>query len=177
MAVDKLIADYRFELVEDHHSPGSGKYGLRIVPGTDISAAFPYLNSVMGGTWYDHNNHILISKTKAQGYAFRPLEILVAALPHPSDAQAVAGETVDMLNRVWADRARIAPSVKQRKLPPVYDVFRLLPRSNCRQCGCPTCLAFATDLHSGKTRLERCVPLLQPEHASSRERIEGMFSS
>jgi len=28
--IKKLITDYQFELVEDHHAPGSGRYGVRV---------------------------------------------------------------------------------------------------------------------------------------------------
>jgi len=57
---DRLITDYRFELVEDHHSAGSGRYGVRIVLPADISACFPYLNAVLDDPVYDHENCILI---------------------------------------------------------------------------------------------------------------------
>ena len=26
------------------------------------------------------------------------------------------------------------------------DIFKLLPKTNCKKCGCPTCLAFAMKL-------------------------------
>jgi len=48
-----LITNYQFELVEDHHHPGSGKYSVRIMLPGDISEAFPYLNTVLDDTKYD----------------------------------------------------------------------------------------------------------------------------
>jgi acetyl-CoA decarbonylase/synthase, CODH/ACS complex subunit gamma len=36
------------------------------------------------------------------------------------------------------------------------DVFKLLPKKNCKECGLPTCLAFAMALASAKTSLEKC---------------------
>ena len=36
------------------------------------------------------------------------------------------------------------------------DIFKLLPRKNCNECGVPTCLAFAMALASGKASLEAC---------------------
>lgn len=174
--VDKLIVNYRFELVEDHHSPGSGRYGLRVVLPEDISAVLPYLNGVFDDTWYDHENQTLICRTSNQGYAFRPCEIRVAMLPDPSKAPDTAGEIVDLVNRVWADRDHIVPSLIKRKLPAVYDIFILLPRTNCKQCGYPTCLAFASDLRNGKAILEQCPLLSQPEHARNREQIAALFS-
>ena len=36
------------------------------------------------------------------------------------------------------------------------QVFKLLPNTNCRECGYPTCLAFAMKLAAGKESLEKC---------------------
>jgi len=36
------------------------------------------------------------------------------------------------------------------------DIFKQLPRTNCKDCGMPTCLAFAMALASGKATLEKC---------------------
>lgn len=36
------------------------------------------------------------------------------------------------------------------------DIFKLLPKKNCKECGQPTCLAFAMQLASAKTSLEKC---------------------
>ena len=36
------------------------------------------------------------------------------------------------------------------------EIFKLLPKTNCAQCGVPTCLAFAMALAAGKTDLGKC---------------------
>jgi len=36
------------------------------------------------------------------------------------------------------------------------DIFKLLPKKNCAECGVPTCLAFAMNLAAGKAKLEAC---------------------
>ncbi len=36
------------------------------------------------------------------------------------------------------------------------DIFKLLPKTNCKDCGFPTCLAFAMQLAAGKIELEKC---------------------
>jgi acetyl-CoA decarbonylase/synthase complex subunit gamma len=40
------------------------------------------------------------------------------------------------------------------------EIYKLLPKTNCKDCGFPTCLAFAMQLAAGKTGVEKC------EHAS-----------
>ena len=36
------------------------------------------------------------------------------------------------------------------------DIFKLLPKTNCKDCGCPTCLAFAMKLAQKQTTLDQC---------------------
>ncbi|OEU76507.1 MAG: hypothetical protein BA864_09365 [Desulfuromonadales bacterium C00003093] len=36
------------------------------------------------------------------------------------------------------------------------EIFKLLPKTNCKECGLPTCLAFAMNLTSGKIELSSC---------------------
>ncbi len=36
------------------------------------------------------------------------------------------------------------------------EIFKLLPKTNCGQCGVPTCLAFAMALAAGKAELAKC---------------------
>lgn len=63
------------------------------------------------------------------------------------------------------------------------QIYRLLPRTNCKLCGCPTCYAFAFDLISRDKRPADCPDLLKEEFSDSYrmlneilgegERIEG----
>jgi acetyl-CoA decarbonylase/synthase complex subunit gamma len=36
------------------------------------------------------------------------------------------------------------------------QIFKLLPKTNCKECGVPTCLAFAMNLASAKAELDAC---------------------
>ena len=36
------------------------------------------------------------------------------------------------------------------------EIFKMLPKTNCKECGFPTCLAFAMALASGKAELDKC---------------------
>ncbi|MFA5628946.1 MAG: acetyl-CoA decarbonylase/synthase complex subunit gamma [Dehalococcoidales bacterium] len=48
------------------------------------------------------------------------------------------------------------------------EIFKLLPKTNCGECGVPTCLAFAMSLAAGKTELAKC-PYLSEE---ARQKLE-----
>jgi ArsR family metal-binding transcriptional regulator len=173
----RLITNYRFELVEDHHSAGSGRYGIRVVLPADISACFPYLNAILNDPVYDHENGILIGGKNRRRYAFRPYEIQTGMVTDSSEALPIVEELITLVNQVWEKRSQITPTTRERRLPAVFSVYQLLPKTNCRECGYPTCLACAADMRSGLISLERCPLLSKPEYATNREQLQALFSS
>ena len=36
------------------------------------------------------------------------------------------------------------------------DIFKMLPKTNCQECGVPTCMAFAMKLAGGQAELDAC---------------------
>ena len=169
--MDRLINHYEIKLVEAACAPGSGRYGVLVAPDEDISPVLPYLNRVMNNASYDHENQVLILREPDQAYAFRPGEIRIARAENWQQAQELAGEIIDKLNRLWQERESLNPRFTERNPPTVIDIFKLLPRNNCRDCGYPTCLAFAADLRAGTAQLEQCPPL----SAENKEEILGLF--
>lgn len=43
------------------------------------------------------------------------------------------------------------------------EVYKLLPRTNCKECGEENCMAFAVKLVNMETKLELCVPIVKDE--------------
>ena len=57
----------------------------------------------------------------------------------------------------------------------VLDVYRLLPRTNCRQCGM-VCMAFASALLTGKATPGDCPPLVEdPTFAEAFKTLQEAF--
>jgi hypothetical protein len=52
---------------------------------------------------------------------------------------------------------------------------KLLPKTNCKKCGKPTCLAFAIELAKGKRRIEDCPVLMEPDFAGDRQAITKLL--
>ena len=36
------------------------------------------------------------------------------------------------------------------------DIYKKLPKENCKECGVPTCLAFAMKVAAGQESLDKC---------------------
>ena len=131
----------------------------------------PYLNAVMENPRYDHDNRILILRESDQAYAIRPNEINIARAKDWHQARELAADIVEQINTTWQERDNITPRLTERKIPAVINIYKLLPKTNCRQCGFLTCLAFSADLCQGKALLEHCPPL-SPEN---REKVLALF--
>jgi ArsR family metal-binding transcriptional regulator len=174
--MEKLIDKYDIELAEAACHVGAAYYGALVNLPDDISAVFPYLNALVEKARYDHDNEVLILEREGQKYAFRPCEIRVAEVRDLSHAREVAREIVEWVNGIWQDRDSITPSYRERKQPPVMEVFKLLPRTNCGQCGYTTCMAFAAAVSRGTAKPEDCPPLCQ-DMPRERERLLELVSS
>ena len=56
-----------------------------------------------------------------------------------------------------------------------FVLNRLLPGTNCKKCGKPTCLAFAIDLAKKRMTVEGCPILQQPEFAADRASLAKLL--
>ena len=68
----------------------------------------------------------------------------------------------------------IKPSLERFSKPHILDVLKLLPRSNCQQCGQPTCMVFAILAADGAKGPEGC-PVLQDPHRTYLEKYLARF--
>jgi len=51
-----------------------------------------------------------------------------------------------------------------KELSPI-DVYKLLPKTNCKECGEENCMAFATKIVNREVNIDQCAPLLKKENA------------
>ena len=58
----------------------------------------------------------------------------------------------DQINEAWANRKNIIPEYEGRRKPKLIEILKLLPRTNCKKCGRPTCMAFAAQMVEGGSR-------------------------
>lgn len=61
-----------------------------------------------------------------------------------------------------------------KELSPI-DVYKLLPRTNCKECGEENCMAFATKLVNREVALEKCKPLLKKEHEKAYRQLKELL--
>ena len=62
----------------------------------------------------------------------------------------------------------------KKELSPI-DIYKLLPKTNCKECNQENCMAFATKLVAREVNLEQCIPLLKSEHVKSFNTLYGLL--
>ena len=49
------------------------------------------------------------------------------------------------------------------------QIFKLTPKKNCKECGCPTCMAFSMKVAQGAMKIEQCPHMSEDALASLSE--------
>jgi ArsR family metal-binding transcriptional regulator len=175
--MDSLVKDYDVQLIEPGCAPGASHWNALLSFPNDISDVFPYLNALFEGVWYDHQNKTLIWRKENQIYAFRPQELRIAQVRDLQNAREIADEIIARINHIWRDREQTTPRYTERTPPSVIEIYKLLPQTNCRQCGYLSCMAFAADLRQNNVPIGNCPPLGESEHLAKKDRIENLFTA
>ncbi|RLI33439.1 acetyl-CoA decarbonylase/synthase complex subunit gamma, partial [Candidatus Bathyarchaeota archaeon] len=79
-----------------------------------------------------------------------------------------------MKGRVNLSERRIR-RIGKRKIPSPIDVYRLLPGTNCKQCGERNCVAFAAKLVNKEGFIEACPPLLEKKYEETYKKLWKML--
>lgn len=57
----------------------------------------------------------------------------------------------------------------------VMELYQLLPKTNCKECGESTCMAFAVELLSRKKTVHDCPPILDDKFKNQRETLDSIL--
>jgi len=61
-----------------------------------------------------------------------------------------------------------------RELSPI-DIYKLLPKTNCKECGQENCMAFATKIVNREVNIDQCPPLLKKENEKAYNQLKEML--
>jgi acetyl-CoA decarbonylase/synthase complex subunit gamma len=61
-----------------------------------------------------------------------------------------------------------------KELSPI-EIYKSLPKINCKECGVDNCMAFATKIVNREMELDSCRPLLKPENAKAYAKLKELL--
>jgi ArsR family metal-binding transcriptional regulator len=167
-----LIEKYDVEVFTPPCDPGAERYAARARLTADISEVLPYLNATLRGAVYHPAAQALTWKKGGHNIAFHASEIATSNVESRDGAERELKGLIDLVNRTWERRAEITPDITTRQRPTPMAIYKLLPNTNCKQCGEPTCYSFALKLAVSQKRPGDCPLLSEPQYAERLTALE-----
>src|SRR5512139_3593005 len=144
-----LLKEYRKEIFRPECNPNFQSLHCIALLDRDIGEVLPYLNSSLGGDSYTKEPPSVTFKAHGKLITVHGDRIAVNALKDEAEADKILEWLKQEINQAWENREKIRPSFESLSKPLILEVLKLLPRTNCRQCGQPTCMVFAVLLADG----------------------------
>ena len=169
-----LIDTYDLDVFTPPCDPGAERYSAVARLTVDIAEVLPYLNATLRGAVYHRAANALIWKKGGHNVAFHAFEIATSNVEDKDAAIKELDGLVSLVNRTWERRADITPDTETHQRPAAMAIYKLLPGTNCKQCGEPTCFTFALKLAASQKRIADCPPLFEPPHAEKLAALQAI---
>lgn len=167
-----LIEQYDLEVFTPPCEPGAERFSAIARLKVDISEVLPYLNTSLRGAVYHPAAKALTWKKGGHNIAFHPFEIATSNAVDRAGAEKEIKGLIELVNRTWERRDEITPSTATRQRPTPMAVYKLLPGTNCKECGEATCWVFAAKLALSQKKLADCPVLSEPQYADRLAALE-----
>jgi ArsR family metal-binding transcriptional regulator len=155
-----LLNQYRLRFVRPPNPTAQHLRGFAHLE-ADISGVLPYLNTVLKGHQFFPEPPSLTLKFQGKLITLTSQEIAINIVKDEIEAEEILEWLKREINATWERQGEIAPSFEVAPQPRILDILKLLPQTNCRACGQPTCMVFAVQVGQGTKVLDECPGLGQ----------------
>jgi ArsR family metal-binding transcriptional regulator len=173
-----LIETYDLEIEVSKHSAEEFEYEAIARLPVDIAPVLPYLNATLKSGFYLPDGPAFSWRKDDHKIGIWPDRIGIDHLETREQASEKMVELVKLINDVWEKRAEIEPDNTMHENLQPLELFRLLPKTNCKECGESSCFNFALKLAAGQTELEKCKPLYaEDQYKDQRTELESLVAT
>jgi len=158
-----LLRNYTLEIFNSKCQPGAMGVHCFAHLEQDVGSALPFLNAVLGGYEYIKDQPLVTFKAHGKLIAVYGKKIAVNALKDEDEAKKIIAWLAREINDAWERHEEIEPKYDGLPRPGILEILKLLPRTNCRECGEPTCLVFAIRVAEGAKDADDCPPIKNDE--------------
>ncbi|KIX13108.1 (Fe-S)-binding protein [Dethiosulfatarculus sandiegensis] len=160
-----LLESYRKEIFRPECNPNFQSLHCFAHLDQDVGEALPFLNAELGGYEYTREPPSVTFRTQGKIITVHPRLIAVNALKNEAEADKILKWLKREINQAWENRENIEPCYTGMPRPQVFEILKMLPKTNCKKCGQPTCMVFAAQAAEGGKEAGDC-PELAQEQAS-----------
>jgi DNA-binding CsgD family transcriptional regulator/ArsR family metal-binding transcriptional regulator len=162
-----LIQDYSDFSISKVGMMFGARWSAHFKLDNDASQLFPYINAHFhDAKYYDRPEHIEFDIETIRCTLY-PKDVIAASFFDKDQALRFVKRFIDFLNNLYTKRDSLKPNYKRFRPVSVLDLYKLLPQTNCRECGFSTCLAFAGALRNGKTNPHQCPGFSKPIYGNA----------
>ncbi|MDY6906589.1 MAG: LuxR C-terminal-related transcriptional regulator [Thermodesulfobacteriota bacterium] len=122
----------------------------------NVDSLFPYVNAVAENAELYENPDLVRFRFNGATCVLYPEYCLISPITDREHARHFVGKLIDFLKDIAGRMETIKPKYKLFKNVSALDILKLLPLTNCRECGFDTCMAFAAILSRQQTIPSRC---------------------
>src|SRR4030043_127416 len=135
----------------------------------EIHEVFPYLNAVIKGCIYNHPALTLTIRNEEKLITLHANHVTMTLIEDEKEAQEILDWLRNLINETYQNRDQIEPNYSEGDQLKPSDIQKLLPGTNCKECGFRSCLAFAFKLVDQKIEVVKCLPLFSDQFKEKRK--------
>jgi len=135
----------------------------------EIQEVFPYLNAVIKGCIYNHPALTLTIRNEEKLITLHTKHVTMTLIEDEKEAQEILDWLKDLINETYQKKDQIEPNHSEGDHLKPSDIQKLLPGTNCKECGFRSCLAFAFKLVDQKIEVMKCPPLFSDQFKEKRK--------
>ena len=139
-------------------------------PSRSLDEVIPYLATLPSIIAYNPDQETLTFRRQPGFLTIQGEEVYITQVKDIEEGLELLAALTESINAVWKHHHELVAVTTSKCTPHPLDVWELLPRTNCRQCGEATCMAFAVGLLQQTHILDECT-LLQTDADFSNRRV------
>lgn len=151
------------------------KFKALTVASASLSELLPYLNRELEDAYYRPQGNTLTFKKGIVGFTLIDNQINITKFLNNTELHELLDWVKDFINDVHQRKGTIEPNYEEKTVMPVLDIFKLLPKTNCKKCGEPTCMAFAAKLNKIEGKVDECPTLNEDAYQESKRILSEAF--
>lgn len=170
-----LLTGFRKNISLPACMPGSTSLHCVADLNEDISEVIPFINATIGGYGFVREPVSVSFKMYGKLLTVHSRQICVNALKDEEEADNILNWLMKEINLAWENKGAIEPKYEDPPKPAMVQILKLLPQTNCKECGLPTCMVFATRAASGLKDADGCPPLSGERKAALVDYLSGFI--
>jgi ArsR family metal-binding transcriptional regulator len=170
-----LLKHYTKEIFRPECNPGFESVHCIARLEQNVEPVLPYLNANLGGFEYLIDPAAVIFRSQGKLITVQGKKIAINALRDEAEADKILEWLKREINETWENRSEIQPSYEGSPKPKIIEILKLLPKTNCKECGLPTCMVYATRVAEGVKEPDDC-PSLDFEKKGQLEEYMTQFA-